>query len=153
MPFASINPTHARTNFGEKILRIGCLFLIGHFGFYFQFFFFISMKISQRFLGSKDGSNWFLVSSPKQHLRKDMQHSVHEQRNFFATFNKSNLVNQVNFERLQYIKSRFACTELKLYTGTVQMIKRSMHCFLKVTLLNINSNPITIFLGQIAHKN
>ena len=57
--------------FLEKILRIG--------GFEKLSIFESSMKISESFLGSKDGSKFLmitLVSSPKQHLRKDMQHSV-----------------------------------------------------------------------------
>ena len=42
------------------------------------FFCFIPMKISQSFLGSKHGSILMiiLVSNPKQHQRKDMQHSA-----------------------------------------------------------------------------
>ena len=54
--------------FEEKNWELVVFFLICDFGFFFQFFFFISMKISQHFLGSKDVSNfrwllWFLAQN------------------------------------------------------------------------------------------
>ena len=56
-------------------------FLVCHFEFFFQefFFCFIPIKKCQSLLFSKDFSKfWWLLwfSNPKQHLPKDMQHSV-----------------------------------------------------------------------------
>ena len=68
MPFASIYPTDPRTNpaqFREKILRIDGFEKRSFFESAILKFFFKKkkkmlnpMKISQRFLGSKDGSNF-----------------------------------------------------------------------------------------------
>ena len=69
MPLTSINSTNPSTN--HRNFRV-CHFEI--------FFCYIPMKISQSFLGSKNGSYLMitLVSSSKQHMPKYMQHSVGE---------------------------------------------------------------------------
>ena len=62
------------------------------------FFCFILMKISQSFMGRKGGSQFWYLSSPKQHLGKHMQPGV-SQRNLKFNSNFQRLV--LTFDGLQ----------------------------------------------------
>ena len=165
MPFALINSTNPRTNpcnFGGNCSAFGGgwktqFFLSRPFWIFFEFFFFLlhSHENMSKFIGLQGFFKiWMitLVSSPKQHLPKHMQHSV-------CRYISSQYWYLVFFDNLRFNYKREIILSIKPENSITEVIwiqgQRLKEWFVNLVVFSKlpNKSPPRTTLVQFFYKN